>query len=104
MNEDDVNPEIPVDEEALWRLVTALASSVTPLDVAEAFTREGARAVGASFANMAILSEDGSSVRVMHRPTFNPAVVAQRGTFDLSAPTPACEAIRSGVPILLGSL
>jgi PAS domain S-box-containing protein len=104
MNEDDVQIEVPVDEEALWRLVTALASSVTPLDVAEAFTREGAQAVGASFANMAILSEDSSVVRVVHRPTFNPAVVAQRGTFDLSAPTPACEAIRSGLPILLGSL
>jgi PAS domain S-box-containing protein len=104
MNEDDVEIQVSADEGALWRLVTALASSVTPLDVAEAFTREGAQAVGASFANMAMLGEDATTVRVVHRPVFNPAVVAQRGTFDLSAPTPACEAIRSGLPVLLGSL
>jgi PAS domain S-box-containing protein len=104
MSEEDLELQVLVDEDALWRLVTGLANSVTPLDVAETFTREGALAAGASFANMATLNPDSGLVRVIHRPTFNPSVVAQRGTFDLSSPTPACEAIRSGLPVLLGSL
>jgi serine phosphatase RsbU (regulator of sigma subunit)/PAS domain-containing protein len=104
MNEDSVELEVFLNEEALWRLVTALAGSVTPAAVAEAFTMEGPAAAGGSFANMAILNEESSLVQVVHRPTFNPTVVAQRGTFDLSADTPACEAIRSGLPVLLGSL
>ncbi len=95
--------DVIADEEALWRLVTALAGTVTPFEVAEAFTKEGALAAGGSFANMAILSGGPNLVQVVHRPVFNPRVVAQRGMFDLGANTPACEAIRSGLPVLLGS-
>ena len=100
-DDDHVDLEVIADEEALWRLVTALASAVTPFEVAEAFTKEGAPAAGGSFANMAILSDTPDLVQVVHRPVFNPQVVAQRGMFDLGANTPACEAIRSGLPVLL---
>jgi serine phosphatase RsbU (regulator of sigma subunit)/PAS domain-containing protein len=103
VRDDHIDLEVIADEEALWRLVTALANAVTPFEVAEAFTKEGALAAGGSFANMAILSDESSQVQVVHRPVFNPQVVAQRGTFDLNANTPACEAIRSGLPVLLGS-
>jgi serine phosphatase RsbU (regulator of sigma subunit)/PAS domain-containing protein len=103
MSDDEVGVEAIADEEALWRLVTALAGAVTPFVVAEAFTKEGAPAAGGSFTNMAILSKESNLVQVVHRPTFNPRVVTQRGTFDLSAETPACEAIRSGLPVLLAS-
>ncbi len=101
--DDHVDLEVIADEEALWRLVTALAGAVTPFEVAEAFTKEGAPAAGGSFANMAILSDTPDLVQVVHRPVFNPQVVAQRGMFDLGANTPACEAIRSGLPVLLSS-
>jgi PAS domain S-box-containing protein len=104
IHDDNVELDVAIDEEALWRLVTALAGSVTPFEVAEVFTMEGPAAVGGSFANLAILSGESDLVHVVHRPTFNPKVVAQRGTFDLSADTPACEAIRTGLPVLLGSL
>jgi serine phosphatase RsbU (regulator of sigma subunit)/PAS domain-containing protein len=100
---DDVDLLVIADEQALWRLVTALAAAVTPFEVAEAFTKEGAQAAGGIFANMAILSDTPGLVQVVHRPTFNPDVVAQRGTFDLKTNTPACEAIRSGLPVVLGS-
>ncbi len=103
MRDDRIDIEVIADEEALWRLVTALAGAVTPFEVAEAFTEEGARAAGGSFANMAILGDTPDLVQVVHRPVFNPQVVAQRGLFDLDADTPACEAIRSGLPVLLGS-
>ena len=101
--DDDVDLAVIADEQALWRLVTALATAVTPFEVAEAFTKEGALAAGGAFANMAILSDTPGLVQVVHRPTFNPNVVAQRGMFGLNANTPACEAIRSGLPVLLGS-
>jgi serine phosphatase RsbU (regulator of sigma subunit)/PAS domain-containing protein len=105
MNNDDVEVEpITGEEESLWRLVTALAAAVTPFEVADAFTKLGAPAAGGSFANMAMLANEPDSVQVVHRPTFSATVVTQRGLYDLSADTPACEAIRVGLPVLLGSL
>jgi len=91
-------------EESLWRLVTALAAALTPIAVAEAFTKLGAPAAGGSFANMALLTQERDRVQVVHRPSFNPTVVTQRGVYDRDADTPACEAIRDGLPVLLSSL
>jgi len=104
MNNDDVEVEPITGEESLWRLVTALAAALTTFEVAEAFTELGASAAGGSFTNMAVLSKEADSVQVMHRPTFDPTVVTQRGVYDLTADTPACEAIRDGLPVLLSSL
>lgn len=104
MNNDDVEVEPITGEESLWRLVTALAGAVTPFEVADAVTKLGAAAAGGSFTNMAMLANEPDSVQVVHRPTFNQTVVTQRGLYDLSADTPACEAIRGGLPVLLGSL
>jgi PAS domain S-box-containing protein len=104
VNNDDVEVEPITGEESLWRLVTALAGAVTPFEVADAVTKLGAAAAGGSFTNMAMLANEPDSVQVVHRPTFNQTVVTQRGLYDLSADTPACEAIRGGLPVLLGSL
>jgi PAS domain-containing protein len=104
MNNDDGDVEPITGEDALWRLVTALAAALTPFEVAEAFTELGAAAAGGSFTNMAMLSDEPGTVQILHRPTFNPTVVTRRGTYDLSADTPACEAIRGGIPVLLSSL
>ena len=104
MYNDDVRVEPITGEESLWRLVTALAAALTPFEVAEAFTKLGATAAGGSFTNMAMLTKEPDSVQVVHRPSFSPTVVTRRGTYDLDADTPACEAIRVGLPVLLGSL
>ena len=53
---------------------------------------------------MAMLTKEPDSVQVVHRPSFGPTLVTRRGTYDLDADTPACEAIRVGLPVLLGSL
>jgi serine phosphatase RsbU (regulator of sigma subunit)/PAS domain-containing protein len=104
MNSDDkVEVDTLSDEGALWRLVTALTATATPFEVAEVFTKDGPASAGGTFANMAILTKESNLVQVVHRPVFNPTVVTQRGTFDLNAETPACEAIRTGLPVLLGS-
>jgi serine phosphatase RsbU (regulator of sigma subunit) len=87
------------DEEAVWRLASALASSLTPFDVAEALAQEGGAAAGASFANVAVLESGSDRVRVIHRS----ALASGMETYDLSAPVPACDAIRNGLPVLLAS-
>jgi PAS domain S-box-containing protein len=102
-SDDSVELDTLSDEGALWRLVTALTGTATPFEVAEVFTKDGPASVGGTFANMAILTRESNLVQVVHRPAFNPTVVTQRGTFDLNAETPACEAIRSGLPVLLAS-
>ena len=104
MYNDDVRVEPITGEESLWRLVTALAAALTPFEVAEAFTKLGAAAAGGSFTNMAMLTKEPDRVQVVHRPSFSPTIVTRRGTYDLDADTPACEAIRVGLPVLLGSL
>jgi len=104
MHNDDVEVEPITGEESLWRLVTALAAARTPFEVAEVFTKLGAPAAGGSFTNVAMLTKEPDSVLVVHRPSLTPTVVTQRGIYDLAADTPACEAIRSGLPVLLGSL
>lgn len=87
------------DEEAVWRLARALASSLTPSDVAEALAHEGGAAAGGSFANMAVLDSESGRVSVMHHS----ALATGMETYDLTAQVPACDAIRSGLPVLLAS-
>jgi GAF domain len=86
-------------EEALWRLTTVFARSVTPLDVAEALANEGALAADGVFANMAVLLGDSGQLQVVHRSVMDDSTGSRM--FDINDGVPACEAIRSGVPVLL---
>src|SRR6202034_2144770 len=101
--EDDAATEVFTDEEALWRLVTALAGSRTPVEVAESLAQEGWAAAGASFANMAFIAKDSELVHVVRRSVGDSGVDAQWTTFQLDDEIPACHAIRSGLPVLVGS-
>jgi PAS domain S-box-containing protein len=75
---------------------------VTPIDVAEALANEGALAAGGVFANMAILLSESHKVRVVHRCVLDDSAGSR--TVDVSDELPVCEAIRTGVPVLLGSV
>jgi PAS domain S-box-containing protein len=90
----------PTAEEAVWRLADGLASSVTRFDVAEALALEGAAAAGASFANMAVVEDGSDRVNIFRH------LAGSKGwrTQDFSGEEPSCEAIRTGLPVLLGSL
>ncbi len=90
-------------EEAVWRLATALAGSATAFEVAEALAREGAAAAGGYLANMAVLEEGGSVVHIVHRSALEPQHPPRWSRFDLDESVPACEAIRSGLAVLLHS-
>jgi serine phosphatase RsbU (regulator of sigma subunit) len=89
--------------DSIWSLATSLAGALTPLDVAAALAEEGAAAAGASFSNMATLNAETKRVRVVHNSVMDPAIAARWGEFDLSEPTPLCEAIVTGRPVLVES-
>jgi serine phosphatase RsbU (regulator of sigma subunit) len=90
-------------DSAIWRLATALSAAVTPLEVAQALAEEGATVAGASFSNMAVL-ESTKRVRVVHRSGIDPDIADRWSDFDLSEPTPLCEAMRTGLPVLVESV
>jgi PAS domain S-box-containing protein len=93
----------PVDEGALWRLAAALGGAMTPERVAQALAEEGGLAAGGAFANMAFRLPDAARVQIVHRSVLDPDPAGSR-VFDLDAAIPACESIRSGQPVLLGSV
>jgi serine phosphatase RsbU (regulator of sigma subunit) len=97
--------DVEVGETApFWRLATTLSSAVTLGEVAAAVAERGASPSGAVFANTAILDARTNRVRVVHGDSLAPDIAQRWSEFGLETPTPLCEAIRSGQPVLLGSL
>ena len=90
------------DEEALWRLTSALGAATTVRGVAEALATEGGRAAGGVFANVGILLGESSQVQVVHRSVLDSDPAVWRH-FELGESLPVCECIREGLPVLLGS-
>jgi len=104
MNPDEVQTESPADEtEAVWQLATSLARSGSPGDVARALVQQGGPAAGGFAIGVAVLDSESSVVRVVHHPAIDPVMAARWTTVGLSQDVPACEAIRTGLPVLLGS-
>jgi serine phosphatase RsbU (regulator of sigma subunit) len=108
---EDLNPRplsllvetLPPDD-GIWRLASALAGAAAPSEVAAALAEEGAAAAGAYFSNMAVLSVETGRVRVVHGSVMDPAIAARWEEFDLSDPTPLCEAMRSRRAVLVESI
>jgi PAS domain S-box-containing protein len=70
--------------------------------VAAALAAEGGAAAAGSFANMAVVERHTGMVRVVFGVT-HPGGTPAAKTFGLEASVPACDAIRGGLPVLLGS-
>ncbi len=83
---------------AVWRLANALAASETSFEVAEALAVEGGAAAGGSFSNMAMVENGSDRIIVVRR------LSGTTSWRDLLAGEPAGDAIRDGLPVLLGSL
>ncbi|MDQ1395763.1 MAG: hypothetical protein QOG64_1022 [Acidimicrobiaceae bacterium] len=94
---------VEIDEGAIWRLATALSGAATPTDVGAALAEHGAPAAGASFSNVAVLDVRTNRVHVVHSSVLDPVVAARWQEFDITEPTPLCEAILGEAPVLLGS-
>jgi len=102
--EEVVEAGLTVVEEALWRLVSNLANCLTPLDVAGVLAQEGGAAAGGVFANMAVCMEGSNVVRVVHSPAVLGTNQLGRVALQLNEHLPACDAIRTGLPVLLGTM
>ena len=103
--DEQVGTQSPTDEvKAVWRLATSLSGSVTLVQVAEALVSEGGLAAGGAFANVAVLQGQGRLVSVAHYSPAGPELGLDWKLLDLVEKTPACDAIRSGLPVLLGSV
>ena len=96
--------EVSATDDGVWRLAAALSGAVTPLDVATALAEEGAAAAGTSYSNLAILDAATDQVRAIHHSSAGSDIVARWTEFHLDTPTPLCEAMQSGLPVLLESL
>ena len=100
---DDDGVDVEDWEDALWRLATSLAGSVTIGDVVESLVNEGGPTAGGTFTNLALLHPYPDRVRIVHHSYTEEGLAGTR-EFDVEAAVPACEAIRSGLPVLLGSI
>ncbi len=88
-------------EGALWRLVTSLGGSPTIDEVAGSLALEGGPVTGGTFADLALLPSGADTVTVVERPVLGRGPEVRH--VALAEAVPACEAVRTGLPVLLGS-
>ena len=91
-------------ESAQFRFALALADASTVDMVASAVAAWGARASAAQFVNLAVFNPETNAVRAVHADSLDRAVAARWSEFSIGSPTPLCDAILSGAPVLLPSL
>jgi anti-anti-sigma factor len=90
----------------LHRLQTttaALARALTPQEVAATAAAQGAEALGASSAWVALLSENGRSLELAHAAGHEPATRQRFASLPIDAELPLAEAARTGTPVWLES-
>ncbi len=92
-----------VSEDDIWLWLNKLSTALDPMAVAVAVAEVGADAADASFANLAMLDPETDWVRMAHGSSLDAGIAARWAEFPLSAQTPLCEAIQTGLPVLLGS-
>lgn len=90
--------------ERLAQLVEALNATTTPEAVARAVTEQGARALGAGMAALALYAEDRQTLTMAHATGYPPELAAAWGTFPHDAPLPLADAARDGTPVWLPNL
>lgn len=100
--DDEVETELVTAEDALWRLVSALGECTTVAQVVNVQAREGGAAAGGAVTGMAVLNRASNVVEVVASPLGDAASGAQ-ASFPLDDQLPACETVRTGLPVLLGS-
>ena len=90
----------------LHRLQTttaALARALTPQEVAATAAAQGAEALGASSAWVALLHEDGRSLELAHAAGHEPATRQRFASLPLDAELPLAQAARTATPLWLES-
>jgi PAS domain S-box-containing protein len=87
----------------LQAVTAALATALTPDDVARVAVDQGVAALGAAAGALAVLTPDGAAVRTLRAVGYPDADVARYARFPLGADFPPAEAVRTGLGVWLGS-
>ena len=86
----------------LQRVTAALSEPLTPLQVAEVVTQQGASALGAVSSSVMLLSGDGQTLEIIYS-TSPKSTIHAYNRFPRSLQVPAADAVRSGQFIWLES-
>ena len=100
----DAAEQVGFDDAEVWRLATALSGAGTPAEVASAVADCGALTAGATTANLATFDNRSNRVTVVHGQQLEADIAARWADFGVAEPTPLCEAILTGHPVLLPTL
>jgi PAS domain S-box-containing protein len=88
----------------LQALTAALAGTLTHNEVADVVLTQGIHAFGAKAASVALVSEDGQMLEVVHAVGYPQAVVDTFRRLPMEADFPLTDAVRSGEPVWLTSV
>ncbi|MBX3286281.1 MAG: serine/threonine-protein phosphatase [Actinobacteria bacterium] len=94
------------EDERLWafgELAQALAHAASVEEAARAITAHVPRALGASFANLALVEPDTDELRIANPSGLDPEVAARYRTLPRDASTPLTDAVRTAATVLLRS-
>jgi signal transduction histidine kinase/PAS domain-containing protein len=86
----------------LHEMAAALSGAVTAAEVATIIVDRGVSAVGAYAGSMVVLAVDGHTLERVHAIGYPTEMLSRWERIPLDASVPLAEAVRDGVPILLG--
>ncbi len=86
----------------LQKVTAALSEALTPSQVAQIVTEQGAPAFGAVTSSMMLLSEDEQALEIMYS-TSPQGIINPYARFPISLKVPAADVIRSSQPVWLES-
>lgn len=88
---------------AFAELARALAHAGSVDEVSQSVTDHLGRALGAAFANLALVEPAGDAVRILNPVGLDPAVAARYRTLPLEASSPLTDAVRTGETVVVES-
>ncbi len=95
--------EQSVDRTArLQKVTAALSETLTPLQIAEVLTKQGASALGAVSSSIMLLSSDGQTLEILYS-TSSESLVGTYKQFPVSLQVPVADAARSGKSVWIES-
>jgi hypothetical protein len=97
-------PTTDLDIEAPSGLLDSLSLPASSPEVAHFLAQRAAACVGAEYANLALLTADGNSLRLFHSPFLEGDLAARYIDLSLDDPYPITAAARGGRMVLLPDL
>lgn len=88
----------------LQHVTAALSGAPTPDHVAQVLATEGAAAIGADAAAIALFAPDGDGLEIRHASGYPPELIADFRELSLDGPNPLSDALQQREAIFIGSL